>query len=92
MKEIIRTLRRHPGFAAAQQARLLIVIALCVFQYWLLTTGMEAYHSGNGKIVLASAIASFACFILATGLILAGEMSWRRMVNHFGRDHELVQK
>lgn len=92
MKEIVRTLRRHPGFAAAQQARLLIVIALCVFQYWLLTTGMEAFHSGNGSIVLASAIVSFVCFILAAGLVLAGEMSWRRMVNHFGKENEIVQK
>lgn len=63
------------GVAAADIARLVIVGMFCVFQYWLLTSTMEAYHAGDRNIVLGAFFASLACFLLAGGLVISGEIA-----------------
>ena len=61
------------GASASATARLAIAGTLCVFQYWLLTSTMEAYNSGNLRVALPAFIASLACFVLAAGLVITGE-------------------
>jgi hypothetical protein len=63
------------GVAAADIARLVIVGMFCVFQYWLLTSTMEAYHAGDNQVVIGAFFASLACFLLAGGLVVAGEIA-----------------
>lgn len=66
------------GIAAGEVARLVICGLLCVFQYWLLTATLEAYHAGDNQIPVGAFIASLACFLLAGGLILTGELALRQ--------------
>lgn len=68
----------RPGAVGVATARLVIVAGLCALQYWLLTTTMEAYHGGDRALPLAAAIASGVCFLLALGLVLAGERAEAR--------------
>jgi hypothetical protein len=63
----------RPGAAASATARLAIAATLCVFQYWLLTSTMEAYNAGNLRVALPAFIASVACSVLALGLVVTGE-------------------
>lgn len=63
------------GIAAADTARLIICALLCMFQYWLLTATLEAYHAGNHKIVIGAFFASLACFLMAGGLVVTGELA-----------------
>ncbi len=65
----------RPGAAAVAIARLVIVALLCALQYWLLTATMEAFHGGDRSLPWIGAIASLACFLLALGLVVAGERS-----------------
>jgi hypothetical protein len=62
------------GAAASATARLWIVAGICAFQYWLLTSSMEAWHGGNDRIALPAFIVSVVCFLLAAGLIVTGEI------------------
>jgi len=68
----------RPGARGVATARLVIVAILCALQYWLLTSTMEAFHGGDRALPLPAAIASAACFVLAVGLVVAGEHAERR--------------
>lgn len=70
----------RPGSAASVMARLVIVIMLCAFQYWLLAATMEAFHAGNARVALPAFLASVFCFALAVGLVITGEASSRRVL------------
>jgi hypothetical protein len=63
----------RPGAAASATARLWIVVAICAFQYWLLTSSIEAWHAGNFDIAWPAFIVSAICFGLVAGLIITGE-------------------
>ena len=63
------------GVAALDTARLAFVALFCILQYWLLTATLEAYEDGNKSLPLGSFIASLACFVLAAGLVLTGELA-----------------
>jgi hypothetical protein len=67
------------GLSAVATARLVIVATLCVFQYWLLTSTFEAYRSGDRNITLPAFLASAACFLLAAGLVVTGEITTRKI-------------
>ena len=69
----------RPGAAGSATARLFIVAAICAFQYWLLTSSMEAWHGGNHRIALPAFIVSVTCFLLAAGLIVTGEIGTHRL-------------
>ncbi len=71
---------RRAGSAASATARLWIVAMLCMFQYWLLTSTMEAYHAGNQAVPLPALLASVVCFLLAVGLVITGEAASRRIL------------
>ena len=64
---------KREGVAATGTAILIFVAIFCVFQYWLLTATLEAYHSGNHELPLGAFFASLGCFILASGLAITGE-------------------
>lgn len=83
---VIRKAADLPGVKAAMTARLVISGALCGFQYWLLTTTMEAYHSGNFKVVGVAFIVSILCFVLVAGLMMTGEVGIKKL------DQTLAQK
>ncbi|OFZ19138.1 MAG: hypothetical protein A2X94_10360 [Bdellovibrionales bacterium GWB1_55_8] len=61
------------GSAAAATARLVIVAALCAFQYWLLATTIESHHAGNHRISLFTFIVSMICFVSGAALVVTGE-------------------
>jgi hypothetical protein len=71
----------NPGFPlrsgvnAASTAILIFVALFCIFQYWLLTATLEAYHAGDDALPLGAFLASVGCFILATGLAVLGEIA-----------------
>jgi hypothetical protein len=66
------------GVAAEGIAILIFVAMLCVFQYWLLTATLEAFHGGDRTLPLGAFLASFACFVFASGLTLAAELALAR--------------
>jgi hypothetical protein len=74
----------RPGVAAATTARLWIVVAICAFQYWLLTSSIEAWHAGNHGIAWPAFIVSAVCFGLAAGLIVSGELGGRKLRKDIG--------
>ena len=63
------------GVAAAGTGILVIVALLCIFQYWLLTATLEAFHAGDHSLPLGAFLASLGCFILAAGLMIVGEIA-----------------
>jgi hypothetical protein len=63
------------GAHGVAASRLVIVAVLCALQYWLLTSAMEAFHAGDRGQLLVAAITSAACFLLAAGLVVAGELA-----------------
>jgi hypothetical protein len=79
---------QRPGAIAAITARLAIVATLCVVQYWLLTTSMEAYHAGARGVLLPAFLASAACFLLGLGLVITGELGSRRVADEIAREPE----
>ncbi len=64
----------RPGIIASQITRICFLAMICAFQYWLLTSSMEAAHTHNQRIELFAFIASASCFILAAGIMIAGEI------------------
>ncbi len=70
------------GVAAEGTAILIFVAMLCIFQYWLLTATLEAYHAGDGTLPLGAFFASFACFLFAAGLTIAGEIALLRQQDY----------
>lgn len=79
---------QRPGASAAIAARLAIVATLCIVQYWLLTSTMEAYHAGERGMLLPAFLASLACFLLAIGLVITGEIAGRRLTSDSLREPE----
>lgn len=67
------TARLRAGLEGALTARIWIVAAICAFQYWLLTSSMEAYHAGNTKVVAPAIIATLVSLLLNVGLLVSGE-------------------
>ena len=67
------TARLRAGLKGALTARIWIVASICAFQYWLLTSSMEAYHAGNGKVIIPAIVATFVSFLLNVGLLVSGE-------------------
>ncbi|MGK3986874.1 DUF6755 family protein [Sorangium sp. So ce136] len=65
----------RPGAKGAMSARLLVVAMLCAFQYWVLTSTVEAYNGGDRDIPLPALATSLVCFALGAGLVAAGELS-----------------
>ncbi len=63
------------GVGATGTAILIFVALFCVFQYWLLTATLEAYHAGDDDLPLGAFFASIGCFILASGLTVLGEIA-----------------
>ena len=45
------------------------VVVLVILQLWLFTATMNAYLGGDHSILLAAALASFACLLLNLGLL-----------------------
>lgn len=76
----------RPGVTASTTARLWICATICIVQYWLLTASMEAYHGGNRRVAVPMFIASFVCFVLVAGLIVAGEAGSRRLQDDLKKD------
>ena len=74
---------RRTGVAATGTAILIFVALFCIFQYWLLTSTLEAYHMG-------AFLTSLGCFILAAGLTLIGEISLMKQQD-FIRRNETVR-
>lgn len=69
---------QRPGARGVATARLVIVALLCALQYWLLTSAMEAFHAGDRGQLLVAAVTSAVCFVLAAGLVVAGERASAR--------------
>jgi hypothetical protein len=63
------------GVGATGTAILIFVALFCVFQYWLLTATLEAYHAGDEDLPLGAFLASLGCFVLASGLTILGEVA-----------------
>lgn len=63
------------GVSAASTAILIFVSMFCIFQYWLLTATLEAYHAGDDSLPIGAFFASLGCFILATGVAVLGEIA-----------------
>lgn len=63
------------GVNASGTAILMFVAMFCIFQYWLLTATLEAYHAGDDALPLGAFLTSVACFILAAGLAVLGEIA-----------------
>ena len=63
------------GVSATGTAILIIVSMFCIFQYWLLTATLEAYHAGDDALPIGAFFASLGCFLLATGLAVLGEVA-----------------
>ncbi len=66
---------QRSGVAATGTAILIFVALFCIFQYWLLTATLEAYHAGDEDLPFGAFLASLGCFILAAGLTIAGEVA-----------------
>lgn len=67
------TARLQAGLKGALTARIWIVTSICAFQYWLLTSSMEAYHAGNTRVIIPAIVATFVSLILNIGLLVSGE-------------------
>jgi hypothetical protein len=63
------------GVGATATAILIFVALFCIFQYWLLTATLEAYHSGDKTLPLGAFFVSVGCFIMATALVIIGEVA-----------------
>lgn len=63
------------GVSASSTAILIFVSMFCIFQYWLLTATLEAYHAGDDSLPFGAFLASLGCFVLATGLAVLGEIA-----------------
>lgn len=72
----------RPGARGVATARLVILAILCGLQYWLLTSTMEAFHSGDRRLPAAAALASVACFLLQLGLVFTAEVNEARRLRH----------
>jgi hypothetical protein len=46
-----------------------IVVIVVVLQLWLLTATMNAFLSGQERVIVPAAIASMVCFALNAGLL-----------------------
>lgn len=77
---------RLKGAKEAQIARLIILISLCCFQYWLLVTTMEAKHSGPKNIAIITLIVSLLCFVLVFGLFITGELGIKKLNHEMEKD------
>lgn len=66
---------RRAGVSATGTAILCFVALFCIFQYWLLTATLEAYHAGDDTLPVGAFFASLGCFILAAGLTLCNEIA-----------------
>ncbi len=69
----------RPGVTAATTARLWICASICIIQYWLLTSSLEAFYGGNLRVTLPMFLASLFCFLMVAGLILTGEKGSRKL-------------
>lgn len=69
----------RPGVTATATARIWICAIICITQYWLLTSSMEAFHAGNNRVAIPMFAASAVCFLLVAGLIVTGESGARRL-------------
>lgn len=63
------------GVAATGTAILMFVAMFCIFQYWLLTSTLEAYHAGDDSLPFGAFLASLGCFVLAAALTIVGEIA-----------------
>lgn len=77
---------RRAGVAATGTGILMFVALFCMFQYWLLTATMEAYHAGDEDLPLGAFLTSLGCFIMAAGLTLFGEISLLRQQDFLKRN------
>lgn len=77
---------RRTGVAATGTAILIFVALFCIFQYWLLTSTLEAYHMGDDKLPLGAFLTSLGCFILAAGLTLIGEIALMKQQDFIRRN------
>ncbi len=63
------------GVGATGTAILMFVAMFCIFQYWLLTSTLEAYHAGDDSLPFGAFLASLGCFVLAAALTIVGEVA-----------------
>jgi len=73
------------GVAAESTAILVFVAMMCIFQYWLLTSTVEAYHAGDHSLPIGAFFASLGCFIVALGLTLASEAALLKQQHYLRR-------
>lgn len=74
------------GVAATSIAVLMFVAMFCVFQYWLLTATLEAYHSGDDDLPLGAFIASAACFVCAAALTILDEVALAKQQDYLRKN------
>lgn len=80
------------GVKAAGTAILIFVSLFCMFQYWLLTATLEAYHAGDDALPLGAFIASVGCFVLACGLAILGEIALIKQQDFLKRNSQPAMK
>jgi|GEM_PF-2347334 len=83
---------KRSGVAATGTAVLIFVALFCVFQYWLLTATLEAYHSGDYDLPFGAFLASLGCFILAIGLTIAAEIAMAKQQAYLRKNTSVAVK
>ncbi len=77
---------KRAGVAATGTAILIFVAMFCVFQYWLLTATLEAYHAGDDDLPLGAFLASVGCFVMAVALTLMGEIALMKQQDYLRKN------
>jgi hypothetical protein len=80
------------GVAATTTAILIFVALFCIFQYWLLTATLEAYHAGDKTLPLGAFFASLACFIFSAGLAILGEIALMKQQQYLRKNTSVPVK
>jgi len=83
---------KRSGVAATGTAILIFVALFCVFQYWLLTATLEAYHAGDDDLPLGAFLASVGCFVLAAGITLLGEIALMKQQDYLRKNTSVPVK
>lgn len=76
----------RPGVAAVTTARIWICGIICIIQYWLFTSSVEAVNGGNHAVAIPMFLASLLCFALVAGLIITGEVGARKVQEDLKKD------
>jgi len=91
LAEPLERARRFRGVVAADVMRVGIGLALCAFQYWLLTLSIESYQAGDHRIVAAAAVLSALCFASVLGINATGESARFRFRREIARNDPQIE-